>query len=309
METTKEEKSVGVRLVIFGCGYVGTAFAQRALAKGWDVSALTRNLEQAEALSRLGLRNVVTAELQGNDWHDKLKGDYDYCLNCVSSAGGGLEGYRLSYLEGMQSIRNWAKQRRVGALVYTSSTSVYSQTGGQWVDEACTNDGATDSAKVLLDAEKVVLQEPRPWERAFVLRLSGIYGPGRHLLLDQIKAGEKRFAGTGDHFLNLIHRDDIISAIEYVFEQHNDRENGIYNLSDGCPYTKSEVVEWLAVQSGMSAPDFSGELGDGPRARLFRQGPMPSRRISNRKFCDAFGWQPRYTDFKKGYEGILANMK
>lgn len=309
METTKDEKTAKRRLIIFGCGYVGTAFAQSALAKGWEVCALTRNTEQAEELRKLGMSKVVTAALHGTDWHNEVTGNYDYCLNCVSSAGGGLEGYRLSYLEGMRSINAWAMQRRVGTLVYTSSTSVYPQTGGQWVDETCSHEGVSEAGEILLEAERCALETPRHWGAAYVLRLSGIYGPGRHLLLDQIRAGEKGFTGGGEHYLNLIHRDDIVSAIECVFENASEQSSGIYNLSDGCPHTKAEVVEWLAKQVGMPAPQFTGELGDGPRARLFRQGPMPSRRVSNRKFRDTFGWLPSQTDFRKGYAGILASLK
>lgn len=308
METAKEKRD-SPRLVVFGCGYVGTAVALRALEKGWRVFALTRNAEQAEELRAHGVSKVVVADLHMNEWHKELSGDYEYCLDCVSSAGGGLEGYKLSYLEGLKSIRQWAEQRKVGAFVYTSSTSVYPQTGGQWVDETFSNEGVNAAAEVLLEAERNALAEPMPWERAFVLRLSGIYGPGRHMLLDQIRAGATSLSGTGDHYLNLIHRDDVVSAIERVFECHRDNNGGVYNLNDGCPFTKAEVVAWLAEQAGMPVPVFSGEIGDGPRARLFRQGPMPSRRIANWKFCEAFGWSPRFIDFKAGYLEILKQQK
>lgn len=306
METMKEERPAKARLIIFGCGYVGTAFAQRALVKGWEVCALTRNAQQAEELRTLGLSKVVTAELHGTDWHEEFTGDYDYCLNCVSSAGGGLDGYRLSYLEGMRSIRRWAEGKRVGTLVYTSSSSVYPQTGGVWVNETCGHEGVSASGEILLQSEGVAMEVPMPWERAYVLRLSGIYGPGRHMLLDQLRAGEQRFNGRGEHYLNLIHRDDVVGALDAVFASTGGHTSGVYNLSDGHPYPKIEVVQWLAEQVGAQVPLFTGEPGDGPRALLFRKGPMPSRCISNKLLQERFGWTPRYPDFKAGYAALLS---
>src|ERR1700710_2122377 len=93
----------GKRLVIFGCGYVGSAAAYAAVAAGARVEALTRNVEKAAALRAKGLSKVVVAELSSSDWHAQINGGADFVLNCVSS-GGGTDGYQRSYLAGMTSI-------------------------------------------------------------------------------------------------------------------------------------------------------------------------------------------------------------
>src|SRR6266542_3935752 len=130
---------LGQRLVIFGCGYIGIAVAREAIAAGVHVTALTRNAEKAKALSQLGVE-VVVDDLAGDVWHPKIAGGADYVLNAVSSGGGGIEGYRHSYLEGMKSILRWAVATGpVGTLVYTSITWVYPQDGGVVVDETASS--------------------------------------------------------------------------------------------------------------------------------------------------------------------------
>ena len=122
----------GKRLVIFGCGYVGSALARAAVAAGARVEALTRNAEKASALKELGLSKVVVAELSSTDWHGEIEGGADFVVNCVSS-GGGPDGYRQSYLAGMASILAWAAQGGVpiGTLLYTSSASMVSLAMGR----------------------------------------------------------------------------------------------------------------------------------------------------------------------------------
>ena len=79
-------------LMVFGCGYVGTALAKHCLAAGVRVGALTRNVEKAEALRALGVQEVIVADLQDSDWHGRVEQSYEAVVNCVSSAGGGTEG-------------------------------------------------------------------------------------------------------------------------------------------------------------------------------------------------------------------------
>jgi len=141
----------GKRLVIFGCGYVGSALASAAVAAGARVEALTRNAEKAVALRAVGLTNVVVAELSSADWHGLISPGADFVVNCVSSGGGGTDGYRRSYVAGMQSILAWASAGGdpAGTMVYTSSTSVYPQGGGAVVDESAVADGATPNGRII----------------------------------------------------------------------------------------------------------------------------------------------------------------
>ncbi|MFM9953566.1 MAG: NAD(P)H-binding protein, partial [Opitutaceae bacterium] len=110
MNHDAHENYSGKRLIVFGCGYVGAEVARRAVTRGLAVTALTRNVAQAVALRAEGI-DVVVAELAGDTWHRQIGGGADFVLNCVSSGGGGIEGYRRSYLEGMASILVWAQSR------------------------------------------------------------------------------------------------------------------------------------------------------------------------------------------------------
>lgn len=285
------------RLVVFGCGYVGSAVARWAVARGWHVTALTRNPRTAAWLEELGAAPIV-ADLASDTWHAAIAGAPAFALNCVSSGGGGLEGYRHSYLAGMESIAAWSQSRGApGTVVYTSSTSVYPQGGGARVDETAPTDGASDRGQILLAAE-AVLRTRVACRRWFVLRLAGIYGPDRHHLLEQIRTGV--VAGSGDHRLNLIHRDDIVGAIAACFEAPAEVPGGVFNVADDGAAPKREIVAWLAARLGLPSPTFSGEPAGGRRA------VTPDRVIDASRARGVLGWRPTYSTFREGYGSLLS---
>jgi nucleoside-diphosphate-sugar epimerase len=289
------------RLVIFGCGYVGSAVARAALAEGARVEALTRNPETAVALRAAGLANVVVADLAANDWHSQIEGGPDFVVNTVSS--GGPDQYRRSYVGGMQSILAWATLGKlpIGTMVYTSSTSVYPQGGGAVVDETADAPGATPNGAIIREAELLLQKAPAAARaRWFVLRLAGIYGPQRHHLLDQLREGVKTLNGSGAHRLNLAHRDDIVTAIFACLQAPEGVDSGVFNVADRAPAFRSEVVEWLGEQLKVSAPPFDGT------ATTRRGGePMPDRIISSAKIQRELGWRPKYPDYRAGFGEIL----
>ena len=118
-------------VIIFGCGYLGTALAEHLLNQGVKVAALTRNAEKAADLRKMGSERrtgydkpsieVIEGDLDSNDWHERVEGSYESVVNCVSSAGGGLAGYQKSYVDGQRSILEWAKSQSIRSYVYTSS--------------------------------------------------------------------------------------------------------------------------------------------------------------------------------------------
>ncbi|MDX2110083.1 MAG: NAD(P)H-binding protein [Verrucomicrobiota bacterium] len=329
------------RLLIFGCGYLGQSVAARALEAGWEVSALTRNAAKAAALAASGVA-VVQAELQSDSWHDALAGEWTSVVNCVSSGGGGVEGYRHSYLDGMHSINRWLANTgtKVGTFVYTSSTSLYTQSGDVLVDEDAPLVNLSATASILREAEEVVETLPPP-TRTFILRLAGIYGPGRHHLLDQLRAGNTIFKGTGRSLLNLIHRDDAAAAIMKAIGKAEGRgqkaevavteecslqipsrkstasscdesvRTRIYNVADGHPANRVEIAAWLAAQLQLPEPQWLPEVdiatpGVTPPARLFRGGSDgPSRRIAITRIRQEMGWEPQYAGYQAGYGAIL----
>ena len=289
-------------LMIFGCGYVGTALAKHCLAAGVRVGALTRNAENADRLRAMGGDEVVVADLHTADWHSNVAGDYEVVVNCVSSAGGGIDGYRKSYLEGQASILQWAQGRSIQRYIYTSSTSVYPQDGGAEVDESADTSAAPETGKVIVDSEQLIAAAAANFDRWFVLRLAGIYGPTRHYLLDQLKEGAGVIPGSGDYTLNLIHLDDIVSALCAAMTSV-DAASGIYNIADNSPSLKAELLEWLAEALDLPKPQFDPENVSPRLAR--RGGRMPDRKIINGKARVQLGWSPKYPSFREGYRDLM----
>ncbi len=289
MEKVALGKFEGKSLVVFGAGYVGGAIACEGVARGMHVAALTRNADKARELEAAGVR-VVVAELASDAWWREI-GGADFVVNCVSAGGRGLEGYRRSYVDGMQSVTAWLRERGgAEGFVYTSSTSVYPQSGGVVVTEEMGNAAAPvdERTGALVEAERLALTGG-----ACVLRLAGIYGPGRHALLDQLRAGARVLPGHGGGRLNLIHRDDAVAAIWAVLECGG-AGGEVFNVCDDGAASRGQVVRWLAEKTGVAAPVFSGE---GARGTL-------DRAISNAKIKTRTGWRPRFANFREGYEAM-----
>ncbi len=288
----------GKRLVIFGCGYIGGELARKALMRGLHVTALTRNEATAAALRVLGAE-VVVADLAGDQWHVLIEGGADFVVNCVSSGGGGIKGYRRCYVVGMESVLHWAQTRgAVGTLVYTGSTSVYPQDGDVLVDEEAATDGASERGKILLDAEARLRASDQACARWFVLRLAGIYGPGRHALLDQVRAGT--ITGRSDHRLNLVYRDDICAAVWLALAAPPVIKSTILNVADDGAARKSEIAGWLAARLGLPQPCFAGDRGTG------RCAIVPDRIVANDKIEAVLGWRSAFPTFREGYGKILS---
>ncbi len=289
------------RLVVFGAGYVGGEVARQARERGWQVTALTRNPEKAAALAAHDIQ-VIVADLATGNWHAQIPGGGDFVLNAVSSGGGGVDGYRHSYVDGMSSILRWsASTGGIGTLVYTSSTSVYPQDGGIDVDETAGHEGVGERGEILLAAENVLRNGAADagCRRWFVLRLAGLYGPGRHHLLEQVRSGT--VSGRGEHRLNLVHRDDVCAAIWAAFAAPAMVGNDVFNLADDHPARKADVIAWLAERLGVAMPAFSGQPAGGRRA------VTPDRAILNTKARDVLGWRPRFASFREGYAEILSS--
>ena len=295
------EKFSGKRLVLFGCGYVGTQLAREAIAAGLSVTALTRNANKASSLEEMGVDKVVQASLESAQWHSQIDPKQDYVVNCVSSGRGDTAAYQKSYLGGMKSVLEWGRESPA-TLVYTGSTSVYDQDQGEVVTEASSVVPANEKAQILRETE-MLLQEAsgKSFARWFILRLAGIYGPERHYLLDQLQRGETCFSGSGQHRLNLIHRDDICSALWACLGAPAEVQNEIYNCSDDFAAPKGDVLNWLAERIQASPPVW-GEAASvkGRGGRLIRD-----RTISHEKLTQILGWKPSYPSFREGYEQIL----
>ncbi len=282
-------------LTILGCGYLGSELASRALDNGWTVSALTRNPDFVSKLKSIGLEVVVQSNLEDSNWHSELDADQDFVVNCVGSSSPNLDGYVKSYVEGQSSVMNWLKSGKVGTFVFTSSCSVYPQVKRKLVDETASCTGVSEKGGLLLAAEQISFPPPPAIKRSFILRLGGLYGPNRHLLLEKVKTSAV-IEGNSDRILNLIHRDDAVGAIMACLLAKDSNIGRIYNLTDGHHYPRSQIVQWLAEKFDVPPPEFEENDSE----------TTPNRKVSNNRIMEELDWSPKYPSFIEGYEEILS---
>jgi nucleoside-diphosphate-sugar epimerase len=177
-------------------------------------------------------------------------------------------------------------------LGYLSSTGVYGDTGGAWVDESALVGGGRRTARALADAAWL--------ERgARVFRLPGIYGPGRSAL-DRVAAGRAHRIDMPGQVFSRVHVDDIASGVVAGF----DAPPGAYNLADDLPASQNAVVEEACRLLGTEPPPVRSldEAGLSPQARAFY---AENRRVANGKAKRALGWKPRYPTYREGLAAIF----
>ena len=271
------------RVLIAGCGFVGLATARVLHGAGSEVRGLTHSEESARVLAAEPFA-VFAADLTDREALDaQAAWQPEVVIHCASSGRGGVEQYQRVYLEG---VRNLAKIFQPRMLVFTSSTSVYAQTSGEWVTELSVAAPDRETGKVLRETEDLVLARG-----GAVARLAGIYGPGRSVLLRKFLASEAVLEDGGGRFINQAHRDDIASALALLVSQG---ASGIFNVADHKPMTQREVYEWLARRFGRLLPP------EGPIDPHRKRG-WTNKRVSNAKLR-ALGWAPRYPSFLDAVE-------
>lgn len=199
------------------------------------------------------------------------------------------EAYRRAYVDGLRNVLNALDSPR--RIVLVSSSSVFGQTDGSWVNEQSPTTADDFSQRCLLQGEQLALEAG-----GTVLRLSGIYGPGRTRLLERVRAGEATHAPGLDEWTNRIHVDDAASALEILLGLDSPRP--VYLGVDDEPARRREVLEWLAERLGAPAP----RVEEPPVRRPGRSGS--SKRCSNR-LLRSTGWRPRYPSWREGYESLI----
>ena len=277
-------------LLIAGCGDVGGRLASRLLNQRWRVHGLRRSIS---ALPQ-GVLPVAGDLAQSQCPADWPEGPLDYLVYCAAANESTEAGYRAAYVEGLRHVLGWLREhgqmpRRV---LFVSSTSVYGQQGGEWVDESSPVEPEGYSGRILLEAEQLLLTSEWP---ASVVRLSGIYGPGRAWLLNQVRQG-CRVATEPPLYGNRIHADDAAGLLAFVLQadQRGQALEPLYIGVDDCPAPLHEVVAWLRDYLGVT--DWSAETS------IRRAG---SKRCRNSR-ARALGWVPHYADYRQGYAAILA---
>jgi len=279
------------RLLIAGCGYLGQAVAELLIVNGWEVEGWTNSTDSAQSLSTKAYP-VLAVDVSQADQVLARKGDFDTVIHCASTRGGDTDSYQRIYFDGAQNlIQRFGSSR----ILFTSSTSVYAQKSGEWVTEESPAEPKHESATILREAEDLVLAN-----RGTVIRLGGIYGPGRSALLRKYLSGDAIFDSENDRFVNQIHREDAAVAIRLLLNRQ-ESPGEIYNVVDDHPILQSECYRWLAAKLNRPLPAAG-------RSTSKRKRGDSNKRVSNAKLRE-IDWTPRYPNFAKGMEeSVLPNF-
>lgn len=270
-------------LLVIGPGYIGLEAALNARAEGARVYVLCRNPRKIPLFEEQGL-HPLAGDLLNPESLPSFP-PVKRVLFSIAPDRHEAEDYEAVYVRGLRA----ALQRLQSAekMIWISSTSVWAETPG-WVNEQTEPHPANRKGQILLEAEKFFLSSPFP---GLVFRLSGIYGPGRNRAA-AFREGRWPETGTPLRYLNVIHRDDIVRGIRFLFERGAAGE--VYLGTDNEPFLNRDLALWL--QSRISRES---------AVPVFLDGIPGGKRCRNQKL-KALGFEFLYPSFREGYEAILA---
>ncbi|MFB8787359.1 MAG: SDR family oxidoreductase [Potamolinea sp.] len=220
-----------MNITIIGCGYVGTALAEYWHQKQSHlITATTTTNERVEELEKVADKVVV---MKGDDATamQSVVQNQDVVLVSVAPISDrqvSAEGYAETYLPTAKNlIAALSNAPTAKQIIYLSSCSVYGNRNGEWVDETVTIEPPDKLGQVLAQTEQILLSAKSEDVKVSILRMGGIYGPERELGKRFIRIAGKTLPGTGESFMNWIHLDDIVCAVDFVLVNQC---GGIYNL-------------------------------------------------------------------------------
>lgn len=284
-------------MLILGCGYVGRRVARHYADQGEQVWAVVRSEESRAALAAHRIR-ATACDLAADAPADLGVKD-GRVFHFVPPPARGVEDLHTRRL--VDAFEHVGHPRR---LVYISTTGVYGDCGGAWVDETWPAVPAVDRARRRWDAEQTL----RRWSRRcgselVVLRVAGIYGPGR-LPLERIRRGLPLVRERDSPYSNRVHVDDLVSVCVAAMERGE--AGSAYNVCDGSPSTMTDYFLRVADAAGLARPpvlpldEAAQELSAGMMSYM-----RESRRLSNRRMREELGVVPRYSNLSAGLPSCL----
>lgn len=274
-----------MRILIAGCGYVGSALAGLLVSDGHDVFGLRR-----DPAGRIPEGAIpIAADLATGAGVEAIPGDLDACVTAISPDGRSEAAYEAAYVHATANLQREleGKSTSCNRWLFVSSTAVYGQKSGEWVDEATSTSPEGFTGRLVLAGEDIVRRSAVP--HPVVVRLGGIYGPGRTRLLDQVRAGEAT-CPPEPTYTNRIHRDDAAGILRHLLNLDDPDE--VYLGVDSDPAERCDVLRWLADRLGAPPPQ-----------------PGPGRTRGNKRARNdrilATGYQFWYPTFREGYAAMI----
>ncbi|MDR3672440.1 MAG: NAD-dependent epimerase/dehydratase family protein [Holophaga sp.] len=241
-----------MHVLVAGCGWLGTAVAAALLERGDRVTGVRRDPGRAEALRPLGVEPLAL-DLADPAAADRIPHGVEAIL-ALQAAGAGPEDYRRAYLQANATLLRAAQRLDLAALVYSGSTGVFGQRDGSQVDEATPPAPDSATARVLAEAERLLLGAAGIPVR--IVRLSGLYGPARTGLIGRVRSGALALGPGDGAWMNFCHRDDAVAAILAALDRG--RDGAVYHASDARPMRRREVVRLVAEGLGIPPPQAAG---------------------------------------------------
>jgi nucleoside-diphosphate-sugar epimerase len=279
-------------VLIAGCGDIGGRLATQLLPLGWTVYGLRRNVTRLPKGVHAVSGDLFDARMPVQ-WPEAA---LDYLVYCATPSTRDEEGYRAAYVQGLRHVLGWMERsgQKPKRVLFVSSSSVYGQQSGEWVDETSPAEAAGFSGRIMREAEQVALHSGLP---ASIVRLTGIYGPGRSDLMNRVRQGYS-VAIDPPLYGNRIHADDAAGLLAFLLmiDARGAAVDDCYIGVDDVPAPLAEVVDWMRKRLGVT--QWSEENS------VRRAG---SKRCSNAR-AKALGWAPRYPSYIDGYEAMLTQQ-
>jgi nucleoside-diphosphate-sugar epimerase len=295
-----------VTVLIAGCGDLGTEVGLRLVSLGHRVVGLRRS------------PGVLPAAIEGQAVdltreRPAVPADTDIVIVAIAAAGPTADAYRTSYVDGLRNLLDALDAAGVSPsrFLLVSSTAVYGVDDGSWIDEGTPALPSSATGAVLLEAEDL-LRRRAPG--ATVLRLAGIYGPGRERLIGQVRSGTASAVGLSSH-TNRIHRDDAAAAIVHLVTG-DAPPAPLYLGADSVPARRGDVLAFLAAELGVPDPVASrrstvaGESADDPARPMggASTGPRGGDKRCRNALLLASGFRFAYPSYREGYRSLLAGV-
>jgi nucleoside-diphosphate-sugar epimerase len=283
--------------LIFGCGYLGLRVARRWMATGHVVFAVTRRTRRAAELDAVGIRPIV-ADVTNSLILPDIK-NLETVLFAVGFDRRSGKTIHDVYVRGLHSALGVLPDS-VGRILYVSSTGVYGQSNGEWIDEKSACRPLRQGGRACLEAEQLLARHPLGG-RAVVLRLAGLYGPQRLPQLNALRAGTPlEVAASG--FLNLIHVDDAAQVV--LAAENRAAAPRCYLVADGNPVQRREFYVEAARLLSLPEPCFREPGADAAERRR----AITSKRARNARMIGELGVRLRYPSYREGLLSVAAEM-
>ena len=297
-------------VLLAGCGDLGTEAGLRFAAAGHRVVGWRRSPDKLPPSIEGVAADLTRGELP------PIPADTTAVVVAVAADSPTEDAYRSAYVDGLARVLDAvaASGAPVRRILFVSSTAVYGDADGGWVDETTAPNPSGFSGRIIREAEELLYSRLRGTGIApVVLRLGGIYGPGRTRLIDQVRGGNATLP-AGSRFTNRIHRDDAAAAIVHLCTMAAEPAP-LYLGVDNEPAEMGDVLRFLAAELGLPAPASAepGPADSGPAAGSASGAGSgePSRggnkRVSN-KLLRSTGFELQYLSYREGYRAVLAGV-